>query len=581
MSAAMGSAYLVAEIAGPLALVISLGLRWLYLRAVWRSMLRPVVDGTSWSGDGLPVAADPPARPLEMLPVAAPTRAAVRAAGRGQRVTVAVHAFAGVAYALTITAGYIWAANKFMAAIGGMAIGWRLLPGTVWFCMFYAWPVVIVVSLLMTLRWRAMVVAVVVFAAVFVGAACLVLGGLNVVVPGSLQQVALAHGMTAISSISVWHVAGQMWFLINGVATLLVLAFLVRPIRAIGPVVLALAMAGVGGAMATVFVLAKGRPGEWLAWVTAKLGIDGTAGNVAVIVVVLGAAGALTVLLGYLVLRGVGALYRTQRISDQSIQVYMVWLIFALAHRPPPGLPYMCLVAFGVYVVVARLGLRLFGGRGRPDGPPPRLLLLRVFSLGRRGESLFGRFSPRWRYTGPMLMVGGPDLAAAAVEPHEFLDFLAGRLQRQFITGPAALEQRLATMSPRPDPDHRFRVFEFFCHTDSWQPVLRRLVGDSDVVMMDLRGFTAAKVGCIFELHALLDSVRLDRVLLVVDDTTDRDSLTRVLHDGWSQLSTDSPNRSDVSPCVRLYHLEQPGAGSIGGLVATLAAGRSPQLTAA
>jgi hypothetical protein len=289
------------------------------------------------------------------------------------------------------------------------------------------------------------------------------------------------------------------------------------------------------------------------------------------VLIALGVAAVAAGLVAYIALRGIGRLYKAQWISEQSIQVYAVWLVFALAQSKPPGMPYACLAAFGVYVLVVRLGLRLFGKRNRTDGPPPRLLLLRVFSLGRRSESLFDAFSRSWRYTGPIHLIAGPDLANATVEPHEFLDFLAGRLQRRFITGPATRDQRITEISLRPDPDGRFRVFEFFCHADTWQTVLRRLVQQSDAVMMDLRGFTLTNKGCIFELHELLDTVPLDRILLVVDDTTDDGFLTDVLQQGWLHVSTDSPSRTDAHPRVRVYHLGRGRVQRTDELVATLA----------
>ena len=39
----------------------------------------------------------------------------------------------------------------------------------------------------------------------------------------------------------------------------------------------------------------------------------------------------------------------------------------------------------------------------------------------------------------------------------------------------------------------------------------------SDVVAMDLRGFTSAKKGCIFELGVLMETVPLSRVALLID----------------------------------------------------------------
>jgi hypothetical protein len=82
--------------------------------------------------------------------------------------------------------------------------------------------------------------------------------------------------------------------------------------------------------------------------------------------------------------------------------------------------------------------------------------------------------------------------------------------------------------------------------------------------------------GCIFELHELLDAVRLQHLLLVVDHTTDESFLTEILQQGWAHITTSSPNRTDPSPCVRLYRLHGAGSRGIDKLVATLAA--PPQL---
>jgi hypothetical protein len=61
--------------------------------------------------------------------------------------------------------------------------------------------------------------------------------------------------------------------------------------------------------------------------------------------------------------------------------------------------------------------------------------------------------------------------------------------------------------------------------------VLSRLVHDSDVVMMDLRGFSRHNAGCIFELHELARLVPLERVVFVVDRRTDETLLAETLGD--------------------------------------------------
>ena len=126
-------------------------------------------------------------------------------------------------------------------------------------------------------------------------------------------------------------------------------------------------------------------------------------------------------------------------------------------------------------------------------------------------------------------MIAGVDLAHRTVEPHEFLDFISGKLARRFIGGAADLEQRMQERDMRPDRDHRFRVNDFFCYDDTWKMVLSRLVRDSDAVLMDLRGFSRQNAGCVFELGELARMVPLERVVFIVDRRTDEQLLAETL----------------------------------------------------
>lgn len=149
--------------------------------------------------------------------------------------------------------------------------------------------------------------------------------------------------------------------------------------------------------------------------------------------------------------------------------------------------------------------------------------------------------------------VGAGDPVSGAVEPHEFLDFVGGRLSRQFIESEADMNQRLDRRDLHPDPDGRYRVNEFFCRQDTWQMTMRRLAADSDAVLMNLRSFSPRNHGCLWELEQLLIGTPLDRVLFVVDETTDQTFLEEQLQALWVRVSADSPNRGHQSPVVRLF----------------------------
>ena len=225
------------------------------------------------------------------------------------------------------------------------------------------------------------------------------------------------------------------------------------------------------------------------------------------------------------------------------------------------------LLAFGAYLLVVRCGLRPLG-RAALAQPNARLLLLRVFGAQRRSERLYDLFNARWRYRGSMQLIGGTDLATSTLEPHEFLDFLSGRLARNFIHGSADLERRMATLDLRPDPDGRFRVNELFCDDAAWRPAVGRLMAQSEVVVMDLRGFSAANRGCIFELQALIDRVPLGRLVVLIDRATDLAALRRSLLELWPGMSAASPNASLARATLQVLALEGSAAGGVARLLA-------------
>lgn len=352
-----------------------------------------------------------------------------------------------------------------------------------------------------------------------------------------------------------WHELPLFWVITNGPPTILAYAFLARPIRAVGPLVLAfMVLAGIGSQVALAWLgggesrlraaveagSAIGLGGHGIFWSVFALGFIG-----------FGA-------LGWIALKWLGSRYRRKLLSDQSLTLDSVWLLFAVTHAiglvfEGPAWIASGLVAFAGYKLAALAGnARL---RARNNLPPRNLLVLRVFSLGKRSEQLFDALRAHWLRMGSISLIAGPDLVTTNVEPHEFLDFVSGKLSRQFVKDHADLEQRVAAMDRGPDPDGRYRVNEFFCHADTWQATMRRLAAGCDAVLMDLRSFSPSNQGCLYELGRLLDAVDLSRVVFVTDATTDARFLEDALQSLWQSIGADSPNRRQAHPVANLLEV--------------------------
>jgi hypothetical protein len=237
-------------------------------------------------------------------------------------------------------------------------------------------------------------------------------------------------------------------------------------------------------------------------------------------------------------LRWLARRFEAKAFSDVQLAVDAWWLIavfnYAVELSSDRGWAALLgLLAFAAYRTAVELGLKAWPATNLGTGNGRRLLLLRVFGFRRRSEALFDAIAQRWRFLGSVRVIAGTDLVGRTIDPGDLIGFLGGRLKRQFVRDGADLADKLARLDEARDPDGRFRINEFFCFDDTWQATLRALLQRSDLVLMDLRGFSQHSRGCRFELEQVMATGLLGRTLFVVDDTTDQPLLQ-------ASLSTDS-----------------------------------------
>lgn len=337
------------------------------------------------------------------------------------------------------------------------------------------------------------------------------------------------------------------WLALSGIATLTLVAYLSRRVRASGPLVLLFVFIGLLG---TELVMALvGRSDQAMRDTVTLLDYVGY-----------GAVGGLFMLavVGFVCFAAIGLVgliwirrrYQAKHISDESLTVDSIWIMFAVNHGiglvfASPWWFLAAPVSYAAFKVVSGRALARLT-QSLEHAHAPRLLLLRAFSIGRASERFFDGFIKYWRRAGSLQMITGADFATRTIDPPELLEFAAGRLSRRFIADAETLDRRLDERDLRPDGDGRFRINEFFCHDNTWRAALSRLVGSSDAVLMDLRGFTTQNAGCIFELRELARAIPLTRVVFIVDERTDQRLLAESLgpHEArvWRCLSNRTPD---------------------------------------
>jgi len=520
-------------VASGLAFPVCLFLLKLYRRSVTKGM---ALVGAGESAAREPtVVARAPSTQLRVaamcgnsVPIGVDTEAhAYRGAVSGPWRASAAYAVAGMAYALVMTVGWL-------LATGDETIVWIKLLILFW---TYFWPAVLTILLVAAYDKNRRLQL---FGAYFSAFAVLI-------------AIAIARNPDmGVGGLPLY------WTILNGPPTVLLLTFLLRPVRAVGPLVLAFLIVIAIGSQS---VLSAAGANEKLLRAITNIGFELGANATGVFVAMILFGVFVFSLFGWPLLRLLGRGYKRKKFSDQSIMVDSLWILFAVVQSigfafEGPLWILTGLVAFVAYKLVSRLGLSWVSAASVGTGPQT-LLLLRVFALARRSEQLFDKLRKHWPYAGSISMIAGPDLITTTIEPDEFLEFVSGRLGRQFVRDREDLERRVEITDTDPDPDGRYRINEFFCHNDTWQITMERLAAKSDAVLMDLRSFSPANQGCIFELGRLVDSVDLNRVVFLVDNTTDQEFLESTLQRLWEGMNGISPNQSAGTPVARLFRIER------------------------
>ncbi len=514
----------------PLAtLAISEAYLWLYRRAVVRAMAAQRQSSGATTTAPPPVTTRPGHVALIVRSIDSDAGTGPDSAGdvlyqrfrRARKTTAAVYVAAGLVYA------------GLMAFAFGMQYDTLSFPAWLAFSVGFAWPAVLSALLIHPprRRWRA----------------AIVIGYLVVFWLGALVPTI---GLFLFGI-----------FMANVGATIVSMVVRTRRIHAVAPLVGAVLT--IGGATLLVSLAVTVFVGDNPA---APDGAEMEAGRAFLFLGVLLAVMAAGPITAWLTLRIVAARYGRKRTSDQAVAMSAFWLTFAGIQSTTFAFvdaQWMIagLVIFLVFALVATTGFWL-GRRGSTIGArAPRLLVLRVFALGRRSRKLFDRFATLWRHVGSVQLIAGPDLASSTVEPHEFLDFLRRRLGDRFLDSDESIARALERLDTDPDPDGRYRITDFICRDHAWRTVFGRLAAASDVVLMDLRGFSPANAGCTYEVGELLNVVPCERITFIVDGSTDEAFLTRTLEQARENLDVSSPNVA--APVLRLQVFRETGGLSL------------------
>lgn len=115
---------------------------------------------------------------------------------------------------------------------------------------------------------------------------------------------------------------------------------------------------------------------------------------------------------------------------------------------------------------------------------------------------------------------------------------------------------RIDTLMASPQkPDRTFKDLHMYCFDNTWRIAVAEFVTKADVVLMDLRGFSADRKGCEYEVDFLFDSISLDQIVFVADatGTTAIDDVRELIFQRWEHLRQGSPNLGLTDPKAKVF----------------------------
>ncbi len=248
------------------------------------------------------------------------------------------------------------------------------------------------------------------------------------------------------------------------------------------------------------------------------------------------------------------------------------------------------------------LGLMLMGGghfyllmRSKSKaGLNIKLLILRTFSINENSLFTFGRLINYWKHVGNhftvvdssyikhkyrilsqrtigvVLLLSLPPLVLlnlkspllyplGLLSPFVlaliFIAFEYIQIERSFIKSRETIQARITRLEKRPRglAEGTFTGIPTMCHVNTWRGTVAEMVKTTDIVMMDLRGFSEEKKGCEYEIDFLLDNICINRVLILIDTQDDQEFIRGAILARWKYLRIHSPNLGVTDPKIQIY----------------------------
>jgi len=184
-----------------------------------------------------------------------------------------------------------------------------------------------------------------------------------------------------------------------------------------------------------------------------------------------------------------------------------------------------------------------------PVYSPPRLLVLRIFSSASFPE-LMGIIQA-WRSLGITQFLDGPDSAGNDIG--DVKNFVTGQLHDSIVENQEELDASIRSFGHLPNNDLQFPMHSVQCNDATWKEALEAFLQSSDVIILDISGMSNQNKGILYEINKIVREIQLDKVLFLMNDQTDQQSIKLMIEEAVKKITPESVNYLSERINIRIF----------------------------
>lgn len=147
------------------------------------------------------------------------------------------------------------------------------------------------------------------------------------------------------------------------------------------------------------------------------------------------------------------------------------------------------------------------------------------------------------------------------------------RAPQSFATSATHIKERLQRFLHRPRRlDLTYKNLDMYCFDNTWKSAVAAFVAATDVVLMDLRGYSEQNKGCELEVNYLFDTTPINRIVFLVNGENNMQAVEDLVCTAWKRLHATSLNLATPDPVAKVYDIKDERRDDVRGLINTLVA---------